>query len=413
MIKNKAIIILGLIALVFCGDVSAQDWPGWRGPNRDGVVASFTAPKTWPENLKLKWKTPVGEGHSSPVVAGNRVYIQARQGEEEIVSAIDLNTGKTVWSERYAVSYVMNPAAVSHGKGPKSTPVISGGKLYTLSINGVLSSFDAQTGKLRWRKEFSKDFKVTSPLYGTAMSPLVVDNLVIAHVGGSEGGMLAAFNADTGEVKWSWKGDGPGYASPILVDIGGARQIVTQSEKNLIAVSAATGELLWQMPFTTEYDQNIVTPVVYKDTLIFSGIDKGILALKPVKRDAKWQAVQVWHNPQVSIYMNSPVVVGDHLYGLSHKRKGQLFGINARTGATVWTTEGREGDNAALLAAGDLLFVLTDDAELTVARRGAKAFEPLKKYSVAQSPTWAHPVVIGNRILIKDASTLALWSLEQ
>ncbi|HJQ69844.1 MAG TPA: PQQ-binding-like beta-propeller repeat protein [Blastocatellia bacterium] len=399
--------LIALSAVTF-----AQDWPGWRGPNRDGVVASFTAPKTWPESLKLKWKTPVGEGHSSPVVAGDRVYIQTRQGEEEVVSAIDLNTGKVIWSERNGVSYTVNPAAVGHGKGPKSTPVISGGKLYALSISGVLSSLDAQTGKLRWRKDFSKDFKVTSPLYGSAMSPLVVDNLVIAHVGGSEGGMLAAFNADTGEVKWSWRGDGPGYASPIIVDIGGARQIVTQSEKNLIAVSAATGELLWQMPFTTEYDQNIVTPVVYKDTLIFSGIDKGTFAIKPHMSGGKWKAEQVWHNPQVSMYMNTPVLVGDHLFGLSHKRKGQFFSLDARTGATVWTTEGREGENASLIAAGGLLFILNNDAELTVARKGATAFEPLKKYTVAQSPTWAHPVVVGNRLLIKDASTLALWGLE-
>ena len=412
MMKKKAIITLGMIALVFCEVASAQDWPGWRGPNRDGVVASFAAPKAWPENLKLKWKTTVGEGHSSPVVAGNRVYIQTRQGEEEVVSAIDLNTGKTLWSERYAVAYVMNPAALAHGKGPKSTPVISGGKLYTLSINGVLSSFDAQTGKLRWRKDFSKDFKATSPLYGTAMSPLVVDDLVVAHVGGDSGGMLAAFNADTGEMKWSWKGDGPGYASPIVVDIGGARQIVTQSEKNLIAVSAATGELLWQIPFTTDYDQNIVTPVAYKDTIIFSGLDKGTFAIKPQMIGGKWKPEQVWHNPQVSMYMNSPVVVGDHLLGLSHKRKGQFFGLDARTGATVWATEGRDAENAAMLAAGNLLFALTNDAELIVARKRATAFEPLKKYTVAKSPTWAHPVVIGNRILIKDATTLALWGLE-
>ena len=397
---------------LFSQTALAQDWPGWRGPNRDGHVNSFTAPKAWPESLKLKWKTPVGEGHSSPVVAGSRVYIQARQGDQEVVSAIDLNTGKPLWSDRYAVSYVMNPAAIGHGKGPKSTPAFYNGKLYTLSINGVLSCLDAQTGKVKWRKEFFKDFKSTSPLYGSAMSPLVVDNLVVAHVGGDSGGMLAAFNADTGEVKWSWKGDGPGYASPVVVDIDGTRQIVTQSEKNLIAVSAANGELLWQIPFTTEYDQNIVTPVVYKNTLIFSGYDKGTFAIKPVKRNGKWQAEQVWRNQLVAMYMNTPVLSGDYLFGMSHKRKGQFFGLDARTGDMLWTSEGREGDNAALLVAGGLLFLLTDDAELTVARGSAKAFEPLKKYRVAESPTWAHPVLLGNRILIKDQATLALWSLE-
>lgn len=412
MIKNKAIITLIMTALIFCETVSAQDWPGWRGPNRDGVVAAFSAPKAWPESLKLKWKATVGEGHSSPIVSGNRVYIHTRQGEQEVVSAIDLNSGNVLWTDSHPVSYMMNPAALGHGKGPKSTPVISGGKLYSLSINGMLSCHNAETGKVKWRKNFSEEFKATSPLYGSAMSPLVVDNLVIAHVGGSSGGMLAAFNAETGDVKWSWKGDGPGYASPIVVEMAGVRQIVTQSEKNIIAVSASSGELLWQMPFTTEYDQNIVTPVVYKQTLIFSGYDKGTFAIKPQMNGGKWKAEQVWQNPQVAMYMNSPVVSGDHLFGLSHKRKGQFFGLDARTGATAWTSEGREGENAGMLAAGNLLFFLTNDAELIVARKSATAFELLKKYTVAQSPTWAHPVVIGNRILIKDATTLALWGLE-
>jgi outer membrane protein assembly factor BamB len=409
--RVRLITIVGLMALFFCHAVRAQDWPGWRGPNRDGVVTGFAAPKAWPEALKLKWKTTVGEGHSSPVVAGNRVYIQTRQGEQEVVSAIDLNTGKVLWADSHPVSYEMDPAAVGHGKGPKSTPVISGRKLFSLSINGMLSCHDADTGKVRWRKNFSQEFKATSPLYGSAMSPMVIDDLVIAHVGGSSGGMLAAFNSETGDVKWSWKGDGPGYASPFLISAGGTRQIVTQSEKNLIAVSAATGELLWKVPFTTEYDQNIVTPAVYKDTVIISGYDKGTIAIKPVKREGKWEAQQVWHNPQVSMYMNSPVVSGDHLFGLSHKRKGQFFGIDARTGAVVWTSEGREGENAALIAAGNLLFFLTNDAELIVASKSATAFEPLKKYTVAQSPTWAHPVLVGNRILIKDSTTLALWGL--
>jgi outer membrane protein assembly factor BamB len=213
-------------------------------------------------------------------------------------------------------------------------------------------------------------------------------------------------------LKWSWKGDGPGYASPIAVELSGSRQIVTQTQKFIVGISAASGELIWQIPFETEYVQNIVTPVVYKDTLIFSGLDKGTMAVRVIRRGDKWATEQVWQNPQVSMYMNSPVVSGDHLFGLSHKRKGQFFCLDARTGETLWTSEGREGDNAAMLSAGEVLFLLTDNAELIVAKNDAKRFEPLKKYTVAASPTWAHPAIIGNRILIKDNSTLALLSLE-
>lgn len=390
----------------------AQDWPQWRGPNRDGVVASFTAPKVWPDKLRTIWKVPVGIGHSSPVVVGRRVYLHSRQEENEVASCFDLDTGKQLWRDSYSTSYMMNPAAVSHGKGPKSTPVVYNNKLYTLGISGILSCYDAAAGRVRWRKEFSKQFKVTSPLYGAATSPIVHNGLVIVHVGGHDSGALMAFDAETGDVKWSWADDGPGYASPIVFESGGMTQIVTQTQKSIAGFSAKSGELLWQVPFETEYVQNIVTPVVYRQALVFSGLDKGTMAVRLIKRGQKWETERVWRNPDVSMYMNSPVLNGDYLYGLSHKRKGQFFCLDARTGQALWTTNGREGDNAAVVAAGQFLFLLTDGAELIVARSDAKQFEVLKKYSVADSPTWAHPVVVGKTILVKDVSNLALLSVE-
>jgi outer membrane protein assembly factor BamB len=390
----------------------AQDWTQWRGQKRDGVAVSFTAPKVWPDKLKTVWKVPVGIGHSSPVVVGRKVYLHSRQDENEVASCLDLDTGKLLWHDSYPTPYIMNPAAVSHGKGPKSTPVVYNDKLYTFGISGILSCYDTATGKLKWRKEFSKQFKATSPLFGAATSPIVHNGLVIVHVGGHDSGALTAFDAETGDVKWSWTGDGPGYASPMIFESGGISQIVTQTQKSIAGFSAATGELLWRISFETEYVQNIVTPVVYKQTLIVSGLDKGTMAIRVIKRGAKWETEQVWMNAEVSMYMNSPVASGDFLFGLSHKRKGQFFCLDARTGQTVWTSNGREGDNAAIVAAGQFMFLLTDNAELIVQRRDAKQFEALRKYSVADSPTWAHPVIIGNRILIKDASSLALLSLD-
>lgn len=390
----------------------AQDWPQWRGPNRDGVVASFTAPQVWPDKLKTIWKVPVGLGHSSPVVVGRKVYLHSRQGENEVASCFDLDSGKLLWKDSYQTPYTMNPAAIGHGKGPKSTPVVSNNKLYTFGISGVLSCYETATGKVVWRKEFSNQFKATSPYFGSATSPLVHNGLVIVHVGGHDSGALTAFDAETGDVKWSWSGDGPGYASPIVFESGGTTQIVTQTQKSIAGFSAASGGLLWQIPFETEYVQNIVTPVAYKQTLILSGLDKGTMAIRVIKRGNKWETERVWQNADVSMYMNSPVLSGDYLVGLSHKRKGQFFCLDARTGKTLWTTNGREGDNAAILAAGQFLFLLTDGAELIVARSDPKQYEVLKKYSVADSPTWAHPVVVGNRVLIKDASSLALLGFD-
>ena len=401
MFSRRATCFAGLLAAAVV--TWAQDWPQWRGPNRDGVVGVYSAPAVWPEKLKLKWKVNVGEGHSSPVMADGKIYLHTRQGEREVVSCLRPGTGEVIWQEAYAASYTVNPAAERHGKGVKSTPVVQAGRIYTMGIGGILSCFDAKTGKPQWRKEFG------SPDFGTAMSPLVDRGLLIAHVGTGGHGALTAFDAETGSERWSWKGDGPAYASPIVVELGGTRQVVTQSQHNIVGVSVATGELLWRIPFNTAYDQNIVTPVLYRDTLIFSGLDNGVMAVRVLKRGSEWSTETVWQNKDVSMYMSSPVVSGDLLFGLSHHKRGQFFCLDPRNGTTLWTSEGREATNAAIVDAGTVLLLLTDDAELIVVKKSGKGFEPLRKYSVADSPTWAHPVVLSGGILIKDTTTLALW----
>jgi outer membrane protein assembly factor BamB len=409
-----------LLAFILLGSVSqntrAQDWPRWRGANGDGVVTGFTTPKSWPDQLKQRWKIAAGVGHSSPLVVGARVYLHSRQGENEVAAAYDLNTGKTIWQDSYPVAYTMNPAATGHGKGPKSTPVHSlvngGGKLYTFGITGVLSCYDAAKGRLLWRKDFAKQFKTTSPDFGVATSPIVDRGLLIVHVGGDKDGALKAFAAATGEEKWSWNGDGPAYATPIVVEIAGKRQIVTQSQQNIIGVQADNGSLLWKIPFTTVYVQNIVTPIRYKDLLIFSGINKGVFAVRVGWRDNKWVTETVWENKEASMYMNSPLLAGDLLFGMSHKNKGQFFCLDAVTGKTLWTGDPRQGENAAMVIAGDIILSLTNDADLIVTSAADKGAKVIRKYRVAEKPTWAHPAIVGKNILIKDETTLAMWGLE-
>jgi outer membrane protein assembly factor BamB len=305
----------------------------------------------------------------------------------------------------------MNPAAAPHGQGPKATPMYSNGKLYTFGISGILSAFDAETGKPIWRLDFIKQYKEGAPDFGTAMSPIIDGGILIAHVGGTKLGALTAFDAATGAVKWSWDGDSPAYASPIVVELGGVRQLVTQSHSNIIGVAVASGKLLWKIPFKTEYDQNIVTPVLYKDTLIFSGVDKGVFAVRLKHNTGAWTPETVWQNKSVSMYMNSPVLAGDLLFGFSHLKKGQLFCLDPRTGATLWTGPPRAGDSAAILASATTLFALTPDAQLIIAKPTEKALVEIRRYEVADSPTWAHPVVLPDGVLIKDLKTLARWSV--
>ena len=405
-----------LLLLLFASPARSADaepsWPQWRGPNRDGVAPASGVPARWPKEPKKKWSVEVGEGHSGPVVAGGKVYVFARRDDEERLLCLDAATGKELWKDAYRAPYEMNDAARAHGKGPKSTPVVAGGRVFTLGIGGVLSCLDAQTGKLLWRKEFAKRFPATSPLYGTATSPIVVGDVVVAHVGGHEKGSLAGFDAKTGEVKWSATDEGPGYASPVLGTLAGQPQLVTQTQGHLLAFDPAEGKVLWKLPFTTGYDQNSVTPGVYKDLVIYSGYEKPLAAVRVTRKGDSFSASPAWTNKDWPLYMSSPVLAGDRLIGMSMKRGGTIFCVNAGDGKTIWQSPGRVGENAALIRAGDLVLIQTTGAKLVVVRADAERYEPVADYAVADSPTWAHPALAGKVLFVKDKARLTAWGLE-
>jgi outer membrane protein assembly factor BamB len=403
--RSWSAILAASTIILFTTSSYAQDWPQWRGPNRDGSAPALSS--EWPKTLKEEWKVTVGVGHASPVAAGGKIYIFARQGEEETLLCLDATTGKEIWRSSQPVSYQMNPAAMGHGKGPKSTPVVNNGSVFTLGISGVLSAHDARTGKVKWRHEFSKQYPNTSPVYGTAMSPMVDNGLLIAHVGGQDKGALTAFDAETGAVKWTNDTDGPAYASPILVTLAGVRQLVTFMQKDFVGVDAATGKLLWKLPAKSEYDTNSVTAISYKDMLIFSREEQGLFAIRLAKQRGEIVPQEIWNNRENILYLSTPVMHGSTLFGFSVLKKGQFFALDADTGKTLWQGPGRMGENAAILNVGGSVFLaLTNEANLIVLPVNTKEYAPSVQYTVANSPTWAHPVVIGNRILIKDESTL-------
>ena len=385
------------------------DWNQWRGLRRDGVVGGFTAPTSWPDRPKQIWKVPAGIGHSSPVVSSNRVFVFSRVGEQEALTAFEVATGKQIWRQTYEAPYQVNPAATSHGKGPKSTPVVDRGRIVTLGISGILSAFDATTGKVLWRHDFRQDFKPPEPDFGASMSPIVDGDHVIAHVGGGAGGALIAFNLADGARRWTWKAEGPAYASPIIATFEGVRHLVTQSQKHVIGISPADGRELWRIPFTTDYDQNIVTPVAVDGMLIYAGLSKPTTAIRPVQEGGAWKPQQVWQNADIPMYMSSPVAAGGVLYGLTHRNRGQFFAVELATGKALWTSPPRQGENAALTAAGTLVMATTTDGELVVMRQG-KSFELVREYALADSPIWAHPAFHGNTVIVKDAETLSAWS---
>jgi outer membrane protein assembly factor BamB len=411
----KTVSLISIIFLLcWCGDSHfAQDWTQWRGANRDGVVKGFTAPATWPKAIRKVWQTQVGIGHSTPLVVGEKVYVFARQGEDEVLSCLELATGKELWRvDDKGISYKPHEAAVKHGKGPKATPVYHQGRIYTLGISGILAARDAANGKLIWRKDFAGKYPKTSPLFGAASSPVIEKNLLIAAVGGHDKGALIAFDAKTGAEKWAYDQDGPAYASPVVVTLAGVRQVVTFTQKELVSVDAANGKLLWKRPAKSQYDENCVTVLPYKDTLIVGHEENIVAALRVVKKGANYTTETVWQTNEHYFYMSSPVVHGKTLLGFSAKRKGQLVALDADTGKTLWTAEGRQGENAALLNAGHTLFALNNDAQLFVLNPAADKFAPLIEYAVAESPTWAHPVIVGKWLFVKDENSVIAWKFE-
>ena len=396
-----------LAATLTTAPTSAQDWPQWRGPNRDGVVTSFESPTVWPRELTSRWQVDVGLGYATPLLVDDRIFMFTRQSDDEVLSALDAASGTSVWRTAYPAPFEMAHATFQHGPGPKSTPTFADGSLFTLGMSGIVTAFAADTGRTIWQTEPPP----VEPLYHTAMSPLVDGDRVIVHVGGHDDGALTAFDVATGTVRWQWTGDGPAYGSPMLFELGGLRQIVTFTQENMVGVSAETGDLLWRRPFTTPATTTSQTPILYGDIVIQAGRANGITAFRVERDGDAWRTEDVWRTTDVSLHMTNGVVVDGVLYGLSHLNSGQYFGLDLDTGRVLWTSAPRQAENAALLQAGNVVFSLQDDAELLILRPSRRQFDPIERYTVADSATWAQPTIAGSRVFVKDVSTLALWTL--
>ena len=387
---------------------AAGDVTQWRGANRDGVIAGFTEPAAWPEQLTQRWKIEVGLGYATPLVVGNRVYLFSRQGDDEVMSAIDADSGKVLWRTAYPVPFTMNSAATPHGPGPKSTPVFSGGRLFAIGMTGIVTAFDAASGTQVWRKPGSS----VVPVYTShAFSPVIEGETVIFHMGGHDQGALTAYDVDSGGVQWSWGGDGPGYGSPIVATFGGVRQLVTITQGKLVGVDVATGQLLWERPFASGNFTNSITPVLYGETVIVWGNGGPTTAFRVARQNDQWVAETVWENADINGRMSNAVLSGDVMFGLTSRNLGQYYAVEANTGKVLWTSEGRQAGNVAMARSRDVLFSLEEDGELVVLRASLTAFEPLRRYKVAEAETWTQPAISGNRIFVKDVSTLTLWTL--
>ncbi len=388
---------------------NAQEWTQWRGPARDGSVSAKNAPAAWPEALKQIWRMEIGEGYSSPVVAGGHVFVHGRKDPDELVASINLADGKVLWQQKYQATFQKNQYAVEMAKGPHATPLVAGNRLFTLGVTGILNAWDTATGKLLWTRDFSKSIDTSKLFCGTAASPLIVDGRLVVQIGSDvQGGQVLALNPTTGATEWEWRGSGPGYASPVMIDLSGSKQIVSMTEGSIFGLDGKTGKELWSVPFPDEWHENIATPLWTGTHLIISGTRQGTHAYVLKQTGGKWEATEAWKNPNIAMYMSSPVYGDGLIYGHSSKKKGQFFALDAKTGVVRWTTEGREGEHASLLLTPQHVVFLTNGADLIVVKRDTPAFAVERRYEVAEASTFATPVLLGSNILVRDATGLIL-----
>ncbi len=386
-------------------------WPGWLGPKRDGWVPGFQPPPSWPKRLEKAWEVKVGTGYGSPLVAGDRVYQHARQGDQEVLWCLDRKTGKVQWRQSYPAPFKIGPGGERHGKGPKSSPVLAQGRVLTLSILGELRAWDTSSGKLLWQRDYDERFGKSRPFWGASTSPIVEGDRVIVHFGTDERGALVALDLNTGEEIWSQGKDGPSYSSPLVVTLDGVRQVVEWNHRALVGVDVDTGKLLWEYPFPhVGSDQNMPTPVEHNGRILLGGENRGIHGLEPQKTNGAWTVKELWHQKAVALDMSSAVINGDLLYGFSHYGSGRLFCLDPRTGEVRWQGPGRTGENVMFLSIPGHVVALINRGELRIIEARGDHYQQMASYQVAEDSTWAPPVLLKSGILIKDLDTLSLWS---
>jgi outer membrane protein assembly factor BamB len=403
--RLTVLMIWALAAYAVCSaQGNPRDYSQWRGKDRDGSASNFVQPSRWPDALTRRWRVEVGEGYASPLVLGNVVYVFSRSDGRELLSALDAGTGETLWQSGYPVAYTPSGPTAAHGSGPKATPVFHDRKIITLGITGIVAAFDAQKGTLLWRTAEPTEV----PFFSAASSPVAAGSFAITHPGNY--GPLTAFDLASGKVAWKAGGDAF-FMPPTIATLDGVRQIVSVTQAAVIGVAPEDGRLLWEFPWNGGRSGGIM-PIPYGDKLIVSATTAGVMAISPRVRNGNWVAEKEWETSSVEMYISHPVLIGDTLFGFSRRAGGQLFALDARDGRVLWLGEPRFATNVAFAMSGDLLFVLKDDAELVIARAGVAGFERLKTYEVADSATWAQPVVSGQRLFVKDVSTLTLWTFD-
>jgi outer membrane protein assembly factor BamB len=404
-------------------EVQAADWPQWRGPNRDGVWNETGILKTFPaDGLKIRWRTPVGPGWSSPVVVRGRVYLTDMRLDKprawERIQCFKESTGKLLWSrESELVSYPDWAFIPEHGGGPAATPIVEDGKIYSLGRNGQVDCWNARNGKVIWEIQLGAKYELRE--LQCRGSPLIEGNLLILFAGGKPGACVVALDKRTGKEVWKALDDSVSSSSPLIVVAGGKRQLIVWTDNAVTSLNPATGETYWREAMVTSGNDSIPTPVVQKNRLLISGLMFELDANRPAAK-VLWPETLAPSKRLLS-HTSTAMLQGDYVY--SAKSSGELVCLEAGTGKQVWgttnVTELKFGASIHLTPNGDATFLFTDEGNLILARLAPDGYHQISRVHLLKPTSdlmnrklaWVPPVYVNRCVFARNDEELICASL--
>lgn len=413
--------IVGVCCHLSALSVRAEDWPRWGGPRGDETWSGPDLPEKWPaEGLRTVWKQPIGGGYGGVIAADGRVFLLDRvtsPEEQERLLCFDADSGKLLWSQSDAVTY----GKLDYGNGPRSTPTLQDGRVYTLGALGRVTCFDADGGKRLWIKDYPKTYaeQIPAPTWGLAASPVVWEDLVIIHPGAADQGCLIALDRTTGAEVWRVSDDPAGYATPVVIESPAGPQLVAWTPEHVLGVQPRTGQLLWSIPYKVTYGVSIATPIYHENTVFVTGYWEGSKAIRlgPQLADAQL----IWEeNRHLRGLMMQPLYRDGHVYMLDKGLGLTCFELS--TGKKLWddqhqmTPRGRNPQASAVwVGAGDRVLILNELGDLILARLNTAGYQEQSRTNIIErrerSPIWAHPAYAGSRVYARSDSELVCVEL--
>ena len=381
-------------------NATGADWPAFRGPERNSVVRGTHIKTDWTASPPVElWRRPIGPGWSSFSVIGGRVYTQEQRGSDEIVACYDVNTGKPVWKHRDAARFWESNA----GPGPRGTPTLSNGRVYTLGATGVVNVLDAGNGAVVWSRNAATDTGAKLPMWGFSSSPLVIDDLVIVATAGE----LVAYDLATGKPRWFGPDGGSGYSSPHFLTIGGVPQILLLRGPGATSVAVSDGKVLWEHAWP---GVPIIQPALTTDGDILISVSEssGTRRLAVTHESGNWNVQERWTSEALNPYFNDFVIHDGHAYGFDWS---SLACIDLKDGNRKWKG-GRYGHGQlVLLPDQNVLLVLSEQGELALVKAAPDGFTELARLPAIKGKTWNHPVLAGDVLLVRNGEEMAAFRL--